>query len=183
MEDSEALLKRAGYSSEDASLCHVTPLVVSVFCMLIAAPVYTQERREDTYWGFATGLEYNGFTLQGGAGAWALTYSPIENRFAIVSLRMTLDSNFSTTVGGDFAWRFMLSIARFARFQLLGGVEQGILYASVTPGRDRWSMTLNGILSVKAFLGEHLFIELYGRGGYPVMYAVGLSIGLRYLYQ
>jgi hypothetical protein len=118
-----------------------------------------------------------------GAGALSVVYSPLENRFSTLSFRAIINYNFVDMTGGDFAWRFLFSLVRWSRVRVLFGLEWGMGYASAATNATGWQMTLNGVLCVKLYFGNHLFIDLYGRAGHPVFYAAGIGLGLRYAYQ
>jgi hypothetical protein len=159
-----------------------------IMVILIAVPpalsAQTQERPAAvTHWSYAGGLEFNRFSLGANAAIGLnLSYSPMENRYAVFSLRTTVNYNFSTTFCGDIAWRFDFPVWYRSKIQLFLGVEQGVSYINIG-NNDLWTLTINGIVSGRLFLGKRFFIEPYGRIGLPVWFAIGVLVGMRYTYH
>jgi hypothetical protein len=136
-----------------------------------------------THWGFAGGVEHNRFSQETKpAIGLNLSFSPMENRYAVFSLRAIVNYNFSETFGGDFAWRFEFPVLYLSKVQLFIGVEQGVSYININ-NNGWWTLTINGILSGRVFLGRQFFIEPYGRIGLPVWFAAGILVGMRYDYH
>jgi hypothetical protein len=159
-----------------------------IISILITIPssfsLYGQEKPfAATHWGYSGGLEFNRFSSNTNfATGVNLSYSPMENRYAVFSLRAVAAYNFADTYGGDFAWRFQFPFLYSSKTQLFIGVEQGICYVNKDDGAW-WTLTINGTLSGRIFLGKQFFIEPYGRVGLPVLFAVGILVGMRYSYK
>jgi hypothetical protein len=106
----------------------------------------------------------------------------MENRLAVFSLRTIASYDFTDSVGGDIAWRFAFPLFYRPKAQLYIAAEQGFSYIKAK-NSDQWTITINGVLSVRIFLAEHFFIEPYGRAGFPVYFAGGILAGMRYNYK
>jgi hypothetical protein len=85
-------------------------MVAMLILVAIPPSLSAQEQKRPaavTHWGYAGGLEFNRFSSSSSpAIGLSLSYSPMENRYAVFSLRTMAAYDFSDTFGGDFAWRF-----------------------------------------------------------------------------
>jgi hypothetical protein len=162
-------------------------LVLILILIVITPALFAREqggRFAVTYWSYCGGIEFNRFSQDTNPALGInLNFSPLENRYALFSVRATVVNNFSGAGGGDVAWRFAFPFLNRTKVQLLVGIEQGISYINIKDSKEVWTATINGMLSSRIFLGKQFFIEPYGRFGYPVFFAGGILAGMRYNYK
>jgi hypothetical protein len=161
---------------------------LAVFCSpFFSVPLAAQENGNAgsaSHWSYYGGLEFNRFSPgTNPAIGVTLGYSPLENRYAVLSLRALASHDFSRTFGSDFVWRFQFPLLYRTKTQLLIGIEQGLSYTTASETDKQLNLSFNGILSARIFLGNQFFIEPYGRIGFPVLYAGGILTGMRYDYN
>jgi hypothetical protein len=143
----------------------------------------TARPNNNAFGSLSMGGEFNGFSLQLGSTAVNLSVFPLENRIAQAGIRGSAIYDFGDTTGFDIVWVFRFYVLNFKRFQLLLGVEQGMSYLEAPSFLTLFTISSNASVAARIFLSNSFFLEPYIRGGYPVVFAAGISAGFKWDYR
>jgi hypothetical protein len=125
------------------------------------------------------GLEWNMDSRHNFAGGTLLSFDYKRQRFVSLGFFVAGSSNFSDTHVIEPAFVFRAYYKEYEFAGLFFQSELGISF--IHEDGERWTLPLVGVgVGYRKLLGSLLYIEPYGRMGYPFAFGLGVIGGVRF---
>ena len=146
----------------------------------VGSNLYAGEDKLSRKIAIGLGPEWNMNSHHNFAGATVLSFD-----YSLPSVPLALGINASSSY--NFSQTVVLEASPFLRWYFPGSKHTGLFvqadagFTYIMEDTDRYPMFMGGLrMGYRLSLGSLFFIEPFARGGYPFVFGIGLSAGLRF---